>query len=51
MPYIHERPDWPKFTWKMEALAGPPAEIRHKQGLAPGADERPGPRGRLCRPH
>ena len=32
MTYIHERPGWPDFTWDSEALAGPLAAVRHKQG-------------------
>ncbi len=36
MAYIHMRPDWPQFTWKLNTLAGPLAEIRHKQGLLLG---------------
>lgn len=34
--YIHEQPDWPRFTWKGEAIAGPLAAARHKQGLLLG---------------
>jgi len=30
--YIHERKDWPKFRWSTEALAGPLAAVRHRQG-------------------
>lgn len=33
MAYIHELTDWPNFTWNLEALAAPLAEVRHKQGL------------------
>ncbi|MDR3073221.1 MAG: Fic family protein, partial [Deltaproteobacteria bacterium] len=36
MPYIHERPNWPDFDWRMDTLAGPLADIRHKQGLLLG---------------
>jgi len=32
MTYIHERPDWPDFTWDSQALSGPLAAVRHKQG-------------------
>ena len=32
MPYIHEKPGWPVFTWSSEALAGALAAVRHKQG-------------------
>ena len=30
--FIHERPDWPHFTWDGEGLAGLLAAVRHKQG-------------------
>ena len=30
--YIHQLPDWPKLHWDQELLAGPLAEIRHRQG-------------------
>jgi len=30
--YIHELPEWPHFHWDREALSGPLAEIRHRQG-------------------
>lgn len=32
MAYIHQRPGWPDLTWDSEALAGPLAAVRHKQG-------------------
>jgi Fic family protein len=32
MTYIHELPGWPEFRWDSEALAGPLAAVRHKQG-------------------
>ena len=32
MAFIHERPEWPELTWDTEALAGPLAAVRHKQG-------------------
>ena len=32
MEYIHERADWPDFTWDSQALSGPLAAVRHKQG-------------------
>lgn len=32
MAYIHELPEWPELTWNGEALAGPLAAVRHKQG-------------------
>lgn len=37
--YIHERPDWPQFQWNQEALSGPLAEIRHRQGRLLGRME------------
>lgn len=30
--YIYEREEWPGFHWDSEALAGPLAQVRHKQG-------------------
>jgi Fic family protein len=30
--YIHELPNWPRFTWDPECLAEPLANIRHRQG-------------------
>ena len=30
--YIHELSDWPAFTWSHERLAGPLADVRHRQG-------------------
>jgi Fic family protein len=30
--YIHERSEWPEFTWDREQLAEPLANIRHRQG-------------------
>ena len=32
MKYIHERPEWPEFTWDREALAGALARVHHKLG-------------------
>ncbi|MDH5668922.1 MAG: Fic family protein [Nitrospira sp.] len=32
MTYIHERPNWPKFTWDQENLAPRLAAVRHRQG-------------------
>ena len=37
--YIHQLPDWPKFRWDQEALAGPLAEVRHRQGRLLGRME------------
>ena len=37
--YIHQLPDWPRFRWDQEALAGPLAEIRHRQGRLLGRME------------
>src|SRR5690349_11991481 len=30
--YIHQLPDWPRFRWDRDALAGPLADVRHRQG-------------------
>ena len=32
MQYIHQKPDWPKFTWDSDALAATLAAVRHRQG-------------------
>lgn len=32
MTFIHENPAWPRFFWNAEALTGPLAAVRHKQG-------------------
>jgi len=32
MTYVHELPEWPEFTWDMQALAKALAAVRHKQG-------------------
>lgn len=32
MPYIHELPGWPEFTWDMQALSNLLADVRHRQG-------------------
>jgi len=37
--YIHQLPDWPRFDWNREALAGPLAEVRHRQGRLLGRME------------
>lgn len=39
MPYIHERPGWPKLTWDSEPLAAPLAAVRHEQGRLLGKME------------
>ena len=37
--YIHQLPDWPQFRWDQEALAGPLAKTRHRQGRLLGRME------------
>lgn len=37
--YIHLRPDWPRFRWDQQALAGTLAEVRHRQGRLLGRME------------
>ena len=37
--YIHEHPEWPKFTWSSEQLATQLAEIRYRQGKLLGRME------------
>jgi Fic family protein len=37
--YIHERNDWPNFTWNHEHLIQLLAEVRHKQGRMLGKME------------
>jgi Fic family protein len=37
--YIHERNEWPKFTWDQAKLAGLLAEVRHRQGRLLGRME------------
>jgi Fic family protein len=32
MPYIHQLPSWPKFTWDQSGLATQLAAVRHRQG-------------------
>ncbi len=39
LTYIHELPDWPKFTWDSAALAPALSEVRHKQGRLLGRME------------
>jgi Fic family protein len=36
MLYIHERPEWPDFTWNISTAADQLAAIRYKQGLLLG---------------
>ena len=36
MEFIHQRPDWPDFTWNYDALAGRLAEARYHQGFLLG---------------
>ena len=37
--YIHELADWPRLRWDQQALAGPLADIRHRQGRLLGRME------------
>jgi Fic family protein len=37
--YIHQRPDWPRFSWNRERLAEPLAATRHSQGRLIGGME------------
>lgn len=37
--YIHQLSEWPRFQWDQEALAGPLAEVRHRQGRLLGRME------------
>ena len=30
--YIHELSDWPRFSWRAEAIVGLLADVRHRQG-------------------
>jgi len=39
MPYIHEHPDWPRFTWDDATLGEPLARARHEQGRLLGRME------------
>lgn len=39
MTYIHERADWPNFTWDRAKLSSLLAEVRHKQGRLLGKME------------
>jgi Fic family protein len=37
--YIHQLPNWPKFRWDQNALVGPLAALRHRQGRFVGRME------------
>ena len=37
--YIHEREDWPRFSWNQERLAGRLTAVRHRQGRLIGRME------------
>ena len=37
--YIHQRPDWPNFTWNEEKLSRLLASVRHRQGKLLGRME------------
>ena len=37
--YIHDLPDWPRFSWKQERLSERLGEVRHKQGRLIGRME------------
>lgn len=39
MKYIHEHPDWPRFTWRDDVLAALLADVRHRQGRLIGRME------------
>lgn len=30
--YVHQRPTWPKMSWNHDRVAGPLADVRHRQG-------------------
>ena len=36
MPFIHERPNWPRFTWDSEGLLPVLAALRYRQGQLVG---------------
>ncbi len=42
MTWIHEQPDWPRFTWNNDVLAPKLAKLRHRQGRLLGRMESPG---------
>lgn len=37
--WIHEHPNWPDLTWRVEALASRLADVCHRQGLLIGRME------------
>jgi Fic family protein len=39
MDYLYQRKEWPKMTWDAERLAGPLANVRHRQGRLIGRME------------
>src|SRR5271169_4215147 len=39
MTYIWELPDWPRMSWNQEALSGPLAAVRYRQGKLVGSME------------
>ena len=39
MPYIHQRPDWPRFTWREAAVSTMLPNVRHQQGRLLGKME------------
>lgn len=39
MPFIYENPDWPRFRWDAEKLAGRLGDVRHRQGRLVGRME------------
>lgn len=34
--YLHQRPDWPAFRWRENAIVAPLAAVRHRQGMLLG---------------
>jgi Fic family protein len=36
---IHQQPEWPRFLWQGDAIVGPLAAARHKQGRLLGSME------------
>jgi len=36
MELIHQKSEWPEFTWNYDAFAGQLAEVRYHQGLLLG---------------